>query len=85
MAIRASRGRQCAALDLGVSAPRLCILRVVDRLVTHADHLDRIGLGKVLDSELAAHLGIVVRQVGERNVLADRQAVGDRGRIGTAA
>src|SRR3984957_21312915 len=51
------------------SAPRLQVLRIIERFVANCRNLDRIGLGEIFDIQLAAELAIVPRQIGERDIL----------------
>ena len=53
-------------------ASRPDVLRVVKRLVAHGGHLHGIGVAEVLDKQLPALPRILPRQIGERDVLADR-------------
>src|SRR5688572_25939191 len=67
------------------SRPRLQVLRIVERLVADCGHFDWVGLAEIFDDQLSAFLAIGPGQVGERDVLADGRAIGDRGGEGAAA
>ena len=62
---------------IGNLTPRLQVLRVVERRVANACHLNRIALGEILHLQLAADLRILLRQIGKDDVLANRRAVGN--------
>src|SRR5436305_1450741 len=65
------------------SALRLAVFRVVERLVPDRRHLHRIAFAEILDLQLAPFLAMRPGQIGQRDILADRRAIGDRARIGT--
>ena len=54
------------------------------RMVPLTGDLDRIGLAKILDLQLAARLAPGPRQIGQRDVLADGRTIGDRIGVGPA-